>query len=115
LPLTSSTEDILNYNLFSRCKTGTYLVNLGRGGHLKEEDLIQAIQNGLISGAYLDVFKNEPLPADHLFWKMKEITITPHVASITRPESAVEVILENFKRHINNEELLYEVNRSKGY
>ena len=115
LPLTLSTENILNYNLFSRCKKGTYLVNLGRGGHLNEDDLVKAIQSGIISGAYLDVFKNEPLPADHPFWKIKEITITPHVASITRPDSAIKVIIENYKRHLNNQTLLYEVNRNKGY
>ena len=80
-----------------------------------EEDLINAINEGYISGALLDVYRKEPLPKNHLFWDQEKITITPHIASVTNPKAAVPQILENFSRVKNNHELLNPVDREKGY
>jgi len=97
LPLTDETTDILNANLFAQLPLGAYLINVGRGGHLKEQDLIPAIKSGQIAGAALDVFKTEPLPQKHPFWDHPAITITPHMASWTRPETGVEYLLNVIK------------------
>ncbi len=115
LPLTDETTDILNYELFTKIKPGAYLVNLGRGLQLVEEDLIRAIDDKIIAGAWLDVFREEPLPKAHPFWSMPEITVMPHVASITNPESAAEVVVENYRRMESGTPLLYLVDRDEGY
>jgi glyoxylate/hydroxypyruvate reductase A len=115
LPLTKDTENILDMEFFKSCQKGTYLINVARGKHLVEEDLINAINEGYISGALLDVYRKEPLPKNHLFWDQEKITITPHIASVTNPKAAVPQILENFSRVKNNHELLNPVDREKGY
>ena len=115
LPLTSETENILNRSLFERIKPGAYLINLGRGLHLVEDDLISSIKNGHLSGAWLDVFRIEPLPDEHPFWKLSEITVMPHTASITDPYSASAVVVENYHRLFNDSPLLYAVRRENGY
>src|SRR5690554_1537543 len=83
LPLTPETQDILNYELMSSLKPNAILINVGRGEHLVEEDLCRAIEDGHISHAVLDVFRQEPLPAEHPFWQMPQIAITPHVSART--------------------------------
>ncbi|SHJ06192.1 glyoxylate/hydroxypyruvate reductase A [Mesonia phycicola] len=115
LPHTPETEDILNEELFLQLPKGAYLINVGRGAQLQEEDFLKALANGQLSGATLDVFKTEPLPEGHLFWKHKNIVITPHTASITNPKTIVPKMVENFKRMQNNEPLKDEVNLEKGY
>lgn len=115
LPLTPATENILDCKLFSRMKKGSFMINLGRGKHLNEEDLLKAIHDNLIGGAFLDVFRSEPLPGDHPFWQEDNIVVTPHIASITKPESAVKLILENYNRMKKREPLLYEVDKKLGY
>ncbi len=115
LPLTPDTEGILNRQLFRKCNQGTYLINVARGKHLIEEDLIPAIEGGHISGALLDVFQNEPLPEDHAFWERKDISITPHIASVTNPEAAAPQIIENYNRMVNRKPLLNQIDRAKGY
>jgi glyoxylate/hydroxypyruvate reductase len=115
LPLTRETEGILNIDLFRKCNKGTYLINVARGKHLLEEDLLVAIEEGFISGALLDVFQKEPLPESHPFWTKEEIMITPHIASVTNPEAAAPQIVENFHRMNKNLKLLNEIDRIKGY
>lgn len=115
LPLTTQTENFLNLDFFKKCKKGTYLINVARGNHLVEEDLLTAIQEGFISGAMLDVFRKEPLPEDHPFWEEEKITITPHIASVTNPKAAAPQIVENYKRMLNNQPLVNLVDRQKGY
>lgn len=115
LPLTPDTEGILNMALFEKCSKGTYLINVARGRHLVEEDLIPAIEKGYLSGALLDVFHQEPLPEEHPFWEKKEITITPHIASVTNPEAAAPQIIDNYNRMLNNQPLINQIDRSKGY
>ena len=106
LPLTSETENILNAQLFNQVSPGTYLINVARGGHLVESDLLSAIDSGKLSGALLDVVKEEPLATQHPFRTHKKITITPHIASITNPETAVAQVLENYRRVLAGEPLL---------
>jgi len=115
LPLTPQTRDILNRDTFSKLQPGAYIINVARGEHLVEEDLLEALDRGLLSGACLDVFRTEPLPAEHPFWTHPKILVTPHIASVTDPESAAVEILENYRRLQSGEALLNQVDRSRGY
>lgn len=115
LPLTPDTENILDKKLFAKCNPGTYLINVARGKHLVDEDLIEAIDSGQLSGAMLDVYREEPLPKDHPFWENSKITMTPHIASVTNPEAAAPQVIENIKRLKSNQELINLVDRTKGY
>jgi len=92
LPLTPHTADILDRALFARLAPGAQLINIGRGAHLVEEDLLRALDSGQLAQATLDVFREEPLPPDHPFWRHPRIEITPHVAALTlRRESARQI------------------------
>src|SRR5258708_31903437 len=92
LPLTTETRGILNRELFEALPRGAKLVNVGRGGHLVADDLIDALDCGVLSAAVLDVAEPEPLPAGHPFWSHPRILLTPHNASMTAPETAVEFV-----------------------
>lgn len=115
LPLTAATRGMLDAQLFAALPAGAALVNVGRGGHLVEKDLLQALDDGHLSAAILDVCEPEPLPAGHAFWRHPRIWLTPHIASATQPASAVEAVLENLRRHARGEALVGLVDRSKGY
>jgi glyoxylate/hydroxypyruvate reductase len=115
LPLTPETEGILNLEFFQACKKGTYLINVARGKHLVEEDLLSALNQGYLSGALLDVFRVEPLPQEHPFWGEERIQITPHIASVTNPKAAAPQIIANYKRLKASQPLLNLVNRTRGY
>lgn len=115
LPLTEETEGILDLKLMKQLKQAAFLISAGRGSQLVEEDLIYALDTGLIEHAVLDVFSEEPLPESHPFWGRKKITITPHIASITDPDEVAELLVENYKRLLSGMELLQEVDKNKGY
>jgi glyoxylate/hydroxypyruvate reductase len=115
LPFTASTENILNKDIFQQLKKGTFLINVGRGEHLNENDLMEALANGQITGAYLDVFREEPLPKSHPFWTNPKIKITPHIASITNLDSAAEQVVANFKALMAGEKIQNTVSILKGY
>jgi glyoxylate/hydroxypyruvate reductase len=115
LPLTSETTNILNKDTFSKLPQGAHVINVARGEHLVDEDLIEMIASGQLSGASLDVFREEPLPQDHPFWSHPTINVTPHIASITNPASAVSQILENYDRMRHGEPLNNVVSPTKGY
>jgi glyoxylate/hydroxypyruvate reductase A len=115
LPLTIETENILSSKTFSQLPPNAYLINAGRGGHLVDDDLLSALGSGQLSGALLDVFNEEPLPKQHPFWSHKKITVTPHTASVTNPESASAQIVENYRRVLGNEPLLNLVDVDSGY
>lgn len=115
LPLTQSTKSILNHDLFNQLPKGSYIINVGRGGHLVEKDLIPLIDSGQLSGATLDVFQTEPLPPKHPFWRHPKIQITPHVASMTNVNTTVNQIVENYERMQKGEVLLNEVFSDRGY
>jgi glyoxylate/hydroxypyruvate reductase A len=115
LPLTSETRGLLDRRVFEAMPSGSAVVNLGRGGQLVQDDLLQALDSGRLSAAILDVTDPEPLPADHPLWSHPRVTITPHIASETQPESSAEVVLENVRRHQRGEPLVGLVDRSRGY
>jgi glyoxylate/hydroxypyruvate reductase A len=115
LPLTPATQGILNRELFDALTRGASLVNVGRGPHLVDTDLLAALDSGRLSRAILDVTDPEPLPADHPFWAHPRVFVTPHVASMTQPETAAPILLENIRRHQRGETLLGIVDRAKGY
>lgn len=115
LPLTSATAGILNRNTFEKLPAGAYVINVARGKHLIEEDLLVALESGHLSGACLDVFQVEPLPEDHPFWSHPNITITPHISSITDPKAVMPQILENYRRMESGQPLLRVVDKQKGY
>ena len=92
LPLTPETRDILNRDTLSRLLPGGYLINVARGAHLVEADLIELLDSGHLAGATLDVFRTEPLPADHPFWQHPKIQVTPHTSARTlRVESIAQI------------------------
>ena len=115
LPSTPNTHGILNYALFKNMPKGSFLINVARGIHLVEEDLLRAIEEGYIQQAYLDVFQEEPLPTNHPFWDHPGITITPHIASITNQDNAAAIIADNYLRWKEGRKLRFEVDRFKGY
>lgn len=115
LPLTSETENILDRELFQKLPKDAYLINVARGNHLVEEDLLEMTDNGHLSGASLDVFRQEPLPKEHSFWRHQKIKITPHIASVTNPKTVVPQLLENFRNMKNNSPLNHLVSREKEY
>ena len=115
LPLTAQTENILDAKLFAMLPKGAYVVNIGRGAHLVDADLLAALDSGHLAGATLDVFRPEPLPPEHPFWQHPLILMTPHVAGTGDPDSAAQVVAENIRRAKQGEALLNEVDRARGY
>ena len=115
LPLTEQTVGILDRGLFAQLPRGAALINMGRGGHMVEEDLLEALGSGQLSGAVLDVLQEEPAAPDHPFWEHPQIVLTPHIAAMTQPESAFRVLLENIRRHQRGEKMVGEVDRLRGY
>jgi glyoxylate/hydroxypyruvate reductase A len=115
LPMTGETRGILNRELFDVMPKGSSLVNVGRGGHLRQDDLLSALADGQLSAAVLDVTEDEPLAKDHPFWDHPRILLTPHIASMTGFESAAAVLLENVQRHERGEPMVGIVDRSLGY
>ncbi|PHM55254.1 glyoxylate/hydroxypyruvate reductase GhrA [Xenorhabdus sp. KK7.4] len=98
LPSTSETRGVLNLSAFSQLKEGSYIINIARGSHLVEQDLLTAIDKGYVAGATLDVFAEEPQSNMHPFWTHPRITITPHIAANTIPELAMDAICNNIRR-----------------
>lgn len=115
LPLTDDTRGILDRDAFARMPRGARLVNVARGGHLVQRDLIDALDSGQLSAAILDVTDPEPLPAGHAFYTHPAIVLTPHVAGITRIDSAVHSLIGNLRRELAGQPLIGEINRSRGY
>ena len=115
LPLTPETEGILNAKLLSQLPKGAWLINVGRGGHGNEADILDALDSDQLAGAVLDVFQTEPLPADSRFWTHPKVTVTPHIAGITDPRNASAFVVECVTRAEKGEPFRNVVDLSKGY
>jgi glyoxylate/hydroxypyruvate reductase A len=115
LPLTNETRGILNLENFSKLPFGACLVNVARGEHLIDEDLITALNEGQLRGACLDVFRVEPLSLKHPFWEHNKILLTPHCSSITDPISVAPQILKNYRLMKSGRPLMNQVNPFRGY
>ncbi|MFO8141644.1 MAG: NAD(P)-dependent oxidoreductase [Marinobacter sp.] len=115
LPLTDETRDILNHQLFSQLMPGAVVINVGRGEHLVEEDLLRAIDDGHVARASLDVFRQEPLAADHPFWQRPEITVTPHISARTLRDATLEQITGKIRAHYQNQPITGIVDTRRGY
>ena len=115
LPLTRATNAILNTKTLSLLPRNSYLVNLARGEHLVEKDLLTLINKGHLAGAFLDVFEKEPLPQNHPFWDHPNITVTPHLAGLTIAASAANQVVENIRLVGTGKPPLHQVDPRQGY
>lgn len=115
LPATPATEALLDAETLGWMPAGAFLINPGRGTLIDDAALLAALGSGRLAGATLDVFREEPLPPGHPFWAHPAVTVTPHIAAETRPETAARVIAENLRRLRDGEPLLHRVNRTEGY
>jgi glyoxylate/hydroxypyruvate reductase len=115
LPMTGATRGILDRSLFARLPRGAALVNCARGGHLVDDDLLAALDDGQLSRAALDVFNEEPLPPDHPYWVHPRVVVTPHIAAFSVPATAIESVASNIRRMDAGEAPLYVVDFKRGY
>lgn len=115
LPDTPETEHTLNAETLALLPPGAVIINPGRGPLIDDDALLAALDSGQIGHATLDVFRVEPLPQNHPFWAHPQVTVTPHVASETRPDSAARVIADNIRRSEAGQPLLHRVDRTAGY
>jgi glyoxylate/hydroxypyruvate reductase len=115
LPKTPDTENLLDARRLALLSDGAFILNPGRGALIDDDALLAELNTGRLCHATLDVFRVEPLPADHPFWAHPRVTVTPHIAADTRPESAAHVIVENIRRGEAGLPLLHLVDRTLGY
>lgn len=115
VPHTPDTENLINAKTLSIMQPGTSIINPGRGPLIDDDALLEALNSGHISQATLDVFRTEPLPANHPYWAHPNVLVTPHIASETRVDSAVEVAVENIRRAEADETPRFLVDRKRSY
>ncbi|WP_342321154.1 glyoxylate/hydroxypyruvate reductase GhrA [Kosakonia sp. BYX6] len=115
LPNTPETAGIINHSLLEQLADNSYVMNLARGVHVVESDLLQALDSGKVKGAMLDVFNQEPLPANNPLWAHPCVAITPHVAAVTRPAEAIAFISRTIGQLERGEQVSGRVDRQRGY
>lgn len=115
MPNTPATQNTLNADTLAALPRGAVIINPGRGPLIDDDALLAALDSGQVAHATLDVFRVEPLPEDHPYWRHPNVTVTPHIASETRPETASQVIAENVRRGEAGEPYLHLVDRGAGY
>ena len=115
LPLTPDTRDILNRRTLARLQPGGYLINVARGAHLVDDDLLALLDSGHLAGATLDVFRTEPLPRDHAFWQHPKLTLTPHTSARTLREESIAQIAGKIRAMERGESIAGVVDRERGY
>lgn len=115
LPLTPQTENLLNRDTLSQLQPGAYLINIARGRHVVDQDLLSLLDSGQMAGATLDVFRTEPLPADHPFWRHPRVRVTPHIAGRTVLQDTVQQIVAKIQALQKGEPVAGLVDRARGY
>jgi glyoxylate/hydroxypyruvate reductase A len=115
LPLTPDTENILDRRTLGKLQAGGYLINVARGAHLVDADLLALLDSGHLAGATLDVFRTEPLPADHPFWRHPKITVTPHTSARTLRDESIAQIARKIRALESGEPIAGVVDRQRGY
>ena len=115
LPLTPATQGLLDARFFAALPHGAAIVNLARGAHVVDADLLAALDRGQLSHAELDVFHSEPLPAGHAFWTHPQVTVLPHVAAQTDPRSAAQVVAANVNALFAGRPLAHLAQIERGY
>jgi glyoxylate/hydroxypyruvate reductase len=115
LPLTPLTDNMLNRHTLGLLQSGGYLINVARGGHVVDDDLLALLNSGHLAGATLDVFRQEPLPAEHAFWKHPKITITPHTSARTLRDESIAQIARKITAVHSRQNVVGVVDRNKGY
>ncbi len=115
LPLTEATTNIVDARILGALPRGAAFISVGRGPQVAEADLLEALDSGQIGGATLDVFQEEPLPADSPFWDHPRVVVTPHVASMTIAKGACAMVIDNIRRHKAGQSLLHVVDLDRGY
>ena len=115
LPNTAKTAGIINHSLLEQLRDDSYLLNLARGVHVNEDDLLRALENGKLKGAMLDVFSREPLPIESPLWRHPRVAMTPHVAAVTRPQEAITYIAGTIGQLERGEAVTGQVDRTRGY
>lgn len=115
LPRTPETENLMNARRIALLPPGAVIINPGRGALIDDDALLAALDEGAVGHATLDVFRQEPLPADHPYRHHPRVTVTPHIAADTRASTAAQVVAENLRRAMAGEPLLHQVDRARGY
>lgn len=115
LPLTAETRDLIDAPFLKKLPRGAALISVGRGQQVVEADLLAALDSGQVGGATLDVFQEEPLPADSPFWRHPRVIVTPHVAAMTMADTAVAQVVANIRRMEAGEAPLNQVDLERGY
>ncbi len=117
VPLTPQTRGMFDASAFAAMKPNAFLVNIARGGICNEQDLLRALQEKQIVGAALDVFQQEPLPADSPFWHQPNVFISPHMSGLTPhyDDRAATIFAENLRRYLANEPLFNVIDKTRGY
>lgn len=115
LPLTHETRGLLNTVRFGQCKQGVSIINFGRGATVNEADLIASLDAGVVSHAVLDVFEEEPLPANHPYWTHEKITVLPHISAPTNISSASKIVANNIREYYKSGLIPEAVDRKLGY
>jgi glyoxylate/hydroxypyruvate reductase A len=115
LPLTPETRDIMNRDTLAQLKPGGYVINVARGAHLVDADLLELLDSGHLAGAALDVFRTEPLPSEHAFWRHPKVVVTPHTSARTLREESIAQIARKILALGRGEPIAGVVDRQRGY
>ncbi len=115
LPLTPDTTDILNAETLAQLPQGAVIINAGRGPLINDDALLAALASGQVRHATLDVFREEPLPEAHSYWRHPNVTVTPHIAAVTRARTACQAIAEQIRRDLAGQALCHIVDPIRGY
>lgn len=115
LPLTNTTSNLLNTETLAFCRQGVILINVARGAIVDDDALLAALESGQVAAACLDVFRQEPLPAEHAYWHQRNVLVTPHISAVTNAQTAVTQIVTNYQRCMAGLPMLNLIDQQRGY